>query len=108
MSKEIIEQAMKVATFRGANWDITVEPATKRIAQLSEVSSIYSGIEPSFAVSTEDGKLVFEVGSAEGGILGRRVFAENIEGELGSKWSWPLQSFLSILRLGWNHRDPFQ
>lgn len=99
MSKEILDQVMKVATFRGANWDITIEPATKRIAQLSEVAGIYSGIEPSFAVSTEDGKLIIEVGSAEGGILGRRVFAENIDGELGSKWSWPLQAFLSILKL---------
>ena len=99
MSKEVLDQVMKVATFRGANWDITIKPATKRIAQLSEVASIYSGIEPSFAVSTEDGKLIIEVGSAEGGILGRRVFAENIDGELGSKWSWPLQAFLGILKL---------
>lgn len=99
MSKEVLDQVMKVATFRGANWDITIEPTTKRIAQLSEVASIYSGIEPSFSVSTEDDKLVFEVGSAEGGILGRRVFAENIDGSLGSKWSWPLQAFLSILKL---------
>lgn len=100
MSKEIVDQAMKVATFRGANWNVTVEPAAKRIAQLSEVAGIYAGINPSFAVTTDDGKLVFEVGSAEGGMLGRRVFAENIEGEMGTKWSWPLQTFLSIIKLG--------
>lgn len=100
MSKEIVESAMKVATFKGANWNVTVEPAQKRIAQLSEVASIYSGVDPAFSVKTEDDNLVFEVGSAEGGMIGRRVFAENVGGELGTKWSWPLQTFLSILKLG--------
>lgn len=100
MSKEIVEQTMKVATFRGANWSVIVEPATKRIAQLAEVASIYAGIDPAFSVKTEKGSLVFEVGNAEGGVLGRRVFAENITGELATTWSWPLQTFLNILKLG--------
>lgn len=100
MSKEIVEQAMKIATFKGANWNLAVQPATKRIAQLSEVASIYSGVDPAFSVKTENGDLVFEVGSTEGGMIGRRVFAENVDGELTTKWSWPLQTFLSILKLG--------
>jgi hypothetical protein len=100
MSKEIVDQAMKVATFKGANWAVTVTPAQKRIAQLSEVAGIYAGVDPAFSVKTEKGNLVFEVGSAEGGVVGRRVFAENIEGELTTKWSWPLAEFLSILKLG--------
>lgn len=100
MSKEIIDQAMKVATFKGATWSITVEPAARRVSQLNEVSGIYSGISPSFTVSTQDGNLVFEVGSAEGGMLGRRVFAENVGGELKDKWSWPLETFLKIVKLG--------
>jgi len=100
MSKEIIDQAMKVAQFRGANWDVTIQPAIKRIGQLSEVAGIYSGIDPAFSVKTEDGNLVFEVGSTEGGIVGRRVFAENIDGTLNTTWSWPLVTFLNILKLG--------
>jgi hypothetical protein len=100
MSKEIVDQAMKVATFRGANWNIQIEPAQKRIAQLSEVASIYSGVDPAFTVKTEDGKLIFEVGSTEGGVIGRRVFAENINGELTTPWSWPLSQFLAIVKLG--------
>jgi len=100
MSKEIVDQAMKVATFRGASWNIQVEPAQKRISQLSEVASIYAGVDPAFSVKTEDGNLVFEVGSNEGGVVGRRVFAENVEGELTTPWSWPLATFLSILKLG--------
>jgi hypothetical protein len=100
MSKEIVDQAMKVATFRGATWDVQVSPASKRIAQLSEVAGIYAGVDPAFSVKTEDGNLVLEVGSTEGGVVGRRVFAENIEGNLSTTWSWPLSQFLSIIKLG--------
>lgn len=100
MSKEIVDQAMKVATFRGANWSVEVAPAQKRIAQLSEVAGIYAGVDPAFSVKTEDGNLIFEVGSSEGGVVGRRVFAENIDGEMSTGWSWPLAEFLSILKLG--------
>lgn len=100
MSKEVVDEAIKLAKFRGVTWNVEVQPAQKRIAQLSEVASIYSGIDPAFSVKTEDGSLVFEVGSAESGILGRRVFADNIEGQLSSTWSWPLSTFLGILKLG--------
>jgi hypothetical protein len=95
-----IDQAMKVATFKGASWDVLVAPEAKRIMQLSEVAGIYSGIDPAFSVKTEDGNLVFNVGSTEGGATGRRVFAENIEGTLSTTWSWPLSQFLSIIKLG--------
>lgn len=100
MSKEIVDQAMKVATFRGASWDVQVTPAAKRIAQLGEVAGIYSGVDPAFSVKTEDGNLVLEVGSTEGGVVGRRVFAENVEGNLTTTWSWPLAQFLAIIKLG--------
>ncbi len=100
MSKEIVDQAMKVATFRGANWTVEVEPASRRIGQLSEVAGIYAGIDPAFSVKTEDGNLIFEVGSTEGGVIGRRVFAENVDGEMTTAWSWPLATFLSIVKLG--------
>ena len=100
MSKEIVDQAMRVATFKGATWNIEIEPSLKSINQLSEVASVYAGIEPAFTVKTEENNLVFEVGSNEGGILGRRIFAENIDGTLSMQWSWPLATFLSILKLG--------
>jgi hypothetical protein len=100
MSREVIDQAMKVATFKGASWDVQVTPAAKRISQLAEVAGIYSSVDPAFSVKTEDGNLVLEVGSNEGGVTGRRVFAENIEGNLSTTWSWPLAQFLAIIKLG--------
>jgi hypothetical protein len=100
MSKEIVDQLLKVATFRGANWKVEVAPSNAKVTQLSEVATIYSGIEPTFSVKTEDDKLVFIVGSDTSGALGRRVFAEGIDGTLDSTWSWNLPTFLSIVKLG--------
>lgn len=100
MSKKVVDEAMRVATFKGAKWDITIEPAARRVAQLSEVAGIYGGIDPAFSVKTQDGSLVLEVGSTEGGVVGRRVFAENVDGSLNNAWQFPLAQFLAILKLG--------
>jgi hypothetical protein len=100
MSKKIVDEAMKVATFTGAHWNLQIQPALRSVSQLSEVAGIYSGVDPAFAVKTEDGNLIFEVGSTEGGVLGRRVFAENVDGELTTTWQFPLAQFLSIIKLG--------
>jgi|TARA_R110000851_G_scaffold97891_1_gene211901 hypothetical protein len=100
MSKKIVDEAMKVATFKGAQWDLQIQPALRSVSQLSEVASIYSGVDPAFAVKTEDGNLIFEVGSTEGGVIGRRVFSENVENTLTTTWQFPLAQFLSIIKLG--------
>jgi hypothetical protein len=100
MSKKIVDEAMRVATFKGASWDVQVQPTQRRVSQLAEVSAIYSGVDPAFSVKTEDGNLVFEVGSTEGGVIGRRVFADNVGGSLSSQWQFPLSQFLAIIKLG--------
>lgn len=90
----------KIPNFRGATWDLEIQPATARVEHLAEIAGIYASDNPNFAVKTEDGSLIFEVGSDEGGVFGRRIFAENIEGSLKNVWSWPLSPVLSVLRLG--------
>jgi hypothetical protein len=100
MSKRVVDEAMRVGVFGGAVWQVDFQPTSKRIAHLSETSGIYSGIDPAFSVSIVDGELIFEVGSAESGIIGRRVFADDVEGKFTTKWSWPLKTFLDILKLG--------
>lgn len=100
MSKKVVEEAIKTATFRGAIWNVQFEPELHRINQLNEEANIYANIDPTFSVKTENGNLIFEVGSNEGGVIGRRVFAENIEGVLSTIWRWPFATFLNILKLG--------
>ncbi|MBT4530916.1 MAG: hypothetical protein HOC27_06890 [Phycisphaerae bacterium] len=100
MSKQIVEQTMKTVTFKGASWNVTIEPAKAKVTELQQVASIYGSIEPTFNVKTEEGDLVFTVGSPDGGLSGRRTFARNVDGELTAGWSWPLSQVLSILKLG--------
>ena len=97
MSKEIIEQTLK---FKEPNWDVTFEPSKAKVGELTQVASIYGGIEPNFSVKTEDGNLIITLGSSEGGFLGKRTFANNVEGEINEGWSWPLNQVLAILKLG--------
>lgn len=102
MSTKAINEILKVGKFKGANWNVEIQPSTAKVTQLGEVASIYSGIEPTFNAKTENGALVFEVGSNEGGIIGRRKFADNVGGELDQVWSYNLNTVLSILKLGMN------
>ena len=100
MSKEIIEQTLKTLKFKEPNWDVTFEPSKAKVSELTQVASIYGGIEPNFSVKTEDGNLIITLGSSEGGFLGKRTFANNVDGDINEGWSWPLNQVLAILKLG--------
>ena len=100
MSKEIVEQTLKTLKFKEPSWDVVFEPSKAKVSELTQVAGIYGGIEPTFSVKTEDGNLIVTLGSAEGGFLGKRTFANNVNGEINEGWSWPLGQVLAILKLG--------
>lgn len=81
-------------------WEVTFEPTKQKVAELQEIAGIYGGIEPNFAFSSEDGNLVVTVGDSGGSFTGKRVFSQNVSGEIASGFSYPLSEFLSILKLG--------
>ena len=101
MSKEIVNQQLRTVKFKGANWDVTVTPTKPKVSELAQVATIYGAIDPTFSASTVNGNLVFTLGTADGsGHFGKRIFANNVDGELKQSWSWPLLQVLSILKLG--------
>ena len=101
MSKQIVEQQLKTAVFKGANWNVTFQPTKQKVSELTMVASIYAAIDPTFKVKTEATDLIILIGAGAGAShTGRRVFANNIEGNLTEGWSWPLNQVLSILKLG--------
>ena len=100
MAKEIVEQTLKTLKFKEPPWDVVFEPSKAKVSELTQVAGIYGGIEPTFSVKTEDGNLIVTLGSAEGGFLGKRTFATNVDGEINEGWSWPLGQVLAILKLG--------
>jgi hypothetical protein len=98
MSKEIVNQQLRTVKFKGAKWDVQVTPTKPKVSELGQVATIY---DPTFSASTVNGNLVFTLGTADGtGHFGKRIFANNVEGDLKQNWSWPLLQVLGILKLG--------
>ena len=103
MSKEIIDTQLQQSKFKGAKWDVEFEPKKTKVSEMSQKASIYSAIEPTFTVKTEDGNLVFIFGSDTGGShFGRMTFAADITGIVKEGYAWPIDKFLSIIKLGMN------
>jgi hypothetical protein len=101
MSKEIIDEQLQQSKFKGVKWDVEFEPTKMKVSEMSAKAGIYSGIEPTFTVKTENGNLVFIFGSDVGGShFGRMTFASNVAGTMKEGYAWPIDKFLSILKLG--------
>ena len=101
MSKEIIDEQLQQSKFKGVKWDVEFEPTKSKVSEMAAKASIYSSIEPTFTVKTENNNVVFVFGSDLGGShFGRMVFASNVSGTMTEGYAWPIDKFLSILKLG--------
>lgn len=105
MSKEIIDQVLQTVKFKGANWDITINPTKQKISELQSAASIYGGIEPNISLKVENNELVISFGTNKGSFTGKRVFAENVEGTYNEPHSWNLSKVLTILDLGMSGQE---
>jgi len=97
MNKAIIEEKLKTVKFKGATWEVTVQPSMASIARMKLMSAAHSE-EPTFNVTTKDGNLVFSFGDASTH-AGEFVFQHGVEGTLQHTWSWPVAQVQSILNL---------
>jgi hypothetical protein len=101
MSKEIIDTQLEQSKFKGVKWDVEFDPKKTKVSEMSAKAGIYSAIEPTFTVKTENGNLIFTFGSDTGGShFGRMTFAENVAGSINEGYAWPIDKFLAILKLG--------
>ena len=101
MSKEIIDTQLEQSKFKGVKWDTSFEPKKSKVSEMAAKAGIYSALEPTFTVKTENGNLVFTFGSDTGGShFGRMVFAENVTGNIKEGYAWPIDKFLAIIKLG--------
>lgn len=101
MSKEIIDTQLEQSKFKGVKWDVSFEPKKSKVSEMSAKAGIYSALEPTFTVKTENNNVVFTFGSDTGGShFGRMVFAEGITGTIKEGYAWPIDKFLAILKLG--------
>jgi len=97
MNKAIIEEKLKTVKFKGATWDVTVQPSVASIARMKLMSAAHAE-EPTFNVKTVDGNLVFSFGDASTH-AGEFVFQHGVEGTLSHTWSWPVAQVQAILNL---------
>ena len=98
MSEAMVNEQIKVPPFKGATWDVTIEPEKKKISELGYFLGVLGGFEKRFTVSVDKGTLNFNIGS---GPTDKTTypFAKNVTGTLKHQWSWPLGQVLSILKL---------
>jgi hypothetical protein len=95
---DVVDAQIKTANFKGAKWDVEIMPTQKAIKDLQYFAGILGSFDPLFTVETKDGNLIFVIGDNSTDRV-ELPFAVNINGVLKSKWSYPLQTVLTILRL---------
>ena len=87
------------AKFRGAEWNVVLNPTKSKISEFTQLASIFGAFETHFEVKTEDRKLIFSIGgdSVSGGFL---IFDNDVDGNLsGESLMWQTSQVLSILKL---------
>ena len=97
MNKAIIEEKLKTVNFKGASWNVTLNPSVVSIERMKLMSAAHSE-EPTFNVKTNNDNLVFSFGDASTH-AGEFVFQHGVEGTLQHTWSWPVAQVQSVLNL---------
>tara|TARA_B110000305_G_scaffold241900_1_gene318228 strand:+ start:4425 stop:5153 length:729 start_codon:yes stop_codon:yes gene_type:complete len=97
MNKQIIDEKLKTVKFKGASWDVVVEPSMASIQRM-KFQSMAHAEETVFTVSTEGNSLLFSFGDASQH-AGSFVFQTDITGTLKHAWAWPVAQVQAVLNL---------
>ena len=97
MNQDIINEKLKTVKFRGANWDVEVEP-TQQAIQRFQFQAGANTEHTTFLVKTDNGNLKFIFGD-QGTHGGEFVFATGVTGKLTKAHTWPVNAILSILKI---------
>lgn len=97
MNKDIINDKLKSAKFKGANWDVTVMPSIASIERLKFQANANTE-ETVFQVLTDGTDLIFSFGDVSTH-AGSFIFESNITGQLKNKMVLPINQVRSILNL---------
>ena len=97
MNAEIINEKLKTVKFKGASWDVEVQPTMASI-QRFKLQATANAEETVFTVMTDNGDLKFKFGDASTH-AGEFVFQPGITGQLKNEWAWPVAQVLAVLGL---------
>jgi hypothetical protein len=97
MNTEIINEKLKTVKFRGAKWDVEIQPSVQGIQRFAFQAGANTE-HTSFLAKTDGDKLNFIFGdqSTHGGEF---TFATGITGKITKAWTYPVASVLAILKI---------
>ena len=97
MTQSIVDEMIKTVKFKGATWNVELEPNVAAIQRLKYQAAANSA-ETTFQATTKDGNLVFSLGD-HSSHSGEFIFEHDVVGELKRDWHWPIQHVINILSL---------
>lgn len=98
MGKAIVEEKVKVVTFKGAQWGVEFEPTIAGIQRLKKQAQANSE-EEHFTMKTDGTNLKIYFGDPSTH-SGNFVFCADVTGSItGKNFSWPVKEFIGIMDL---------
>jgi len=97
MVKEIVDDKLRTASFKGATWNVEFEPSIANIRRL-KMMALANSEESLFQVKLENGNLKFYFGD-HSTHAGDFVFQNNVAGTLANIWIYPVTQIIKILDL---------
>ena len=97
MQKELMEEKLASVRFKGANWDVEVQPHSASVARFKMQAQANSE-ESLFVAKVEEGDLKFFFGD-DSGHTGNFVFQPSVSGNLSQSWKYPVSEVMNILNL---------
>jgi hypothetical protein len=97
MAPEIINAKLQTVKFKGVNWHVEFEPTVSSISRL-KMQAQANAEELTFQIKTEGKDLKFFFGN-HSSHAGDFVFQSSVTGQIKRSWSYPVQTFISILNL---------
>ena len=97
MSTELVNDKLKTAIFRGANWHVVITPTVANIMRLKYQAQAHS--DENFFMAKTDGKSLKFFFGDHSSHAGDFVFQDGVSGSLSKPWKWPVNVVISILNL---------
>lgn len=97
MNADIINEKLKTVKFKGAQWEVEVQPTLGNV-QRFKLQATANSEETVFTVTTDGDNLKFKFGDASTH-AGEFIFATGIKGSLKNEWAWPVAQTMAILGL---------
>tara|TARA_B110000305_G_C19317202_1_gene577087 strand:+ start:370 stop:1092 length:723 start_codon:yes stop_codon:yes gene_type:complete len=105
MPRELVTQRIPEVRFKGATWNVEIEPHDASKARF-KFQSQANNEESVFIAKTEAGNLKFYFGD-DSGHTGNFVFQAEVGGELKQSWKYPIAEVQSVLNLNGDKKMKF-